>query len=295
MRKRRFFALLLACVGSLLFSVPFSLSVWNDWNSQRLVNSWSGYLARFTEEEKAQWNKQAEEYRRMADTGGQKSVVDPFSQHALPMKNPFSGFDVSDPVGVVHIPSLDLHMRLYLSATEENLEKGAAVIDGTDLPLGGKGRRSVIAGHRGWYGPVYFLHLDQLEAGDRIILEVLNQTLVYEVKDKEVIAPYETEKLAPKKEEDIITLLTCDPYPLFTDRLLVNAVRTESPREEPSESASEVVSDEIKSEPQLAVHETVHGGIVFRRVLFIALSLLGIAALVFSAVLAYREWRKRQG
>lgn len=111
------------------------------------------------------------------------------------MENPFVGFGTDDPIEVLEIPSLDLRMPLYLSATEGHLQEGAAVVDGTSLPLGGLGTRSVIAGHRGWYDAPYFRDLDVLVKGDRILLHVLDQTLLYTVENQEVITPQETEKL----------------------------------------------------------------------------------------------------
>ena len=49
-----------------------------------------------------------------------------------------------------------MYKPIRLDASYEHLDKGVAHIDGTALPTGGVGNRSVIAGHRGWYKDVMF-------------------------------------------------------------------------------------------------------------------------------------------
>ena len=132
------------------------------------------------------------------------------------------------------IPKLDKYLPLYLDATLEHISKGVAQVAGTAIPVGGKGTRSAIAGHRGWWGDTMFLYVDELESGDYIYIERANETMRYVVSDKEIIGPYDWAKLAPRGDLDMITLLTCSPFlPPRPDRLLVNAVRDDSgPAEE---------------------------------------------------------------
>lgn len=74
-----------------------------------------------------------------------------------------------------------------------------------------------------------FLYLDQLNAGDYVYIERAEETLRYIVNDKEVIDPYEWDKLAPRGDADIVTLMTCSPFlPPRPNRLLVNCYRDTS-------------------------------------------------------------------
>ena len=83
-----------------------------------------------------------------------------------------------------------------------------------------------------------------MEAGDRITVTALGEELEYEVYDWEVIQPSEYQKLAIVPGQDTLTLLTCTPYMVNTERLLVNAVRVNAPVEEmpaaETEEATEV-------------------------------------------------------
>lgn len=126
----------------------------------------------------------------------------------------------------IRIPKIDLFEPIRLGATKENLEKGACHIDGTNLPIGGISTRSVIAGHRGWYKAIRFLNIGKLKKDDLVFIDVLGKTLKYKVINKEIIKPYETEKIKKIENKDILTLLSCDPIaPPSENRILINCER----------------------------------------------------------------------
>ena len=72
-----------------------------------------------------------------------------------------------------------------------------------------------------------FTDLDQLKEGDHFYLSVLDQTLCYEVDDICVVEPEETDSLNVVPGEDLVTLVTCTPYGINTQRLLVRGHRVD--------------------------------------------------------------------
>ena len=76
-----------------------------------------------------------------------------------------------------------------------------------------------------------FYFLPFLKKGDRIYFDILGKNLEYEVTDSEVIDEYESEKLKPIENEDMVTLMTCVNEPSYDKRLLVNAKRVVSDSE----------------------------------------------------------------
>lgn len=109
---------------------------------------------------------------------------------------------------------------------------GVAQVEGTSLPLGGKSTRSVIAGHRGGWGDMFFYDIDDLNPGDEIFIDSPLGLLKYAVSDKEIIGPGDWEKILPIKDQDMISLLTCHPKrPPRPKRLLVNATRVYEEKE----------------------------------------------------------------
>ncbi|WP_306489455.1 sortase, partial [Anaerococcus octavius] len=63
------------------------------------------------------------------------------------------------PFAYLSIPKLDKHLPLYLDASLDHISTGVAQVDGTSIPIGGAGTRSVIAGHRGWWTDTMFFML----------------------------------------------------------------------------------------------------------------------------------------
>ena len=124
-----------------------------------------------------------------------------------------TGYGLPDETfGVISIPKLDLKMPLYLGATDENMAKGAAVLSGTSVPIGGNNTNAVIAGHRGWGGAAYFRYITELSIGDEVVITNLWERLRYRVVGTKIIEPHEIENIFIQPGRDMVTLLTCHPY-----------------------------------------------------------------------------------
>ena len=230
--KKSFFGYILILLGLLLLTSPLVLRSYHDLKAKSERKAFEKVEANKSKDEIAEENKNAETYNEMIK-GSDLSVEDPFTKEAY--ENKYEMFRTTNtPFAYLSIPKLDKYLPLYLDATLEHISKGVGQVAGTAIPIGGKGTRSAIAGHRGWWGDTMFLYLDELESGDYIYIERANGTMRYVVSDKEVIGPYDWAKLAPRGDLDMITLLTCSPFlPPRPDRLLVNAIRDESgPAEE---------------------------------------------------------------
>ena len=174
-------------------------------------------------------------------------VHDPFvagSGYALPT-NYESVLNVAGDgvMGYLEIPKINVRLPIYHGTSAEVLECGVGHIAQTALPVGGKGGRSFLTGHRGLPAAELFTRLDELERGDLVYVHVLKQTLCYKVSGKEVVDPDDTEGLVADPERDMITLVTCTPYGVNTQRLLVDCDRTDYV--EPSEAGRLVPPDLI--------------------------------------------------
>lgn len=128
-------------------------------------------------------------------------------------------------MGKIEIPVIGASLPIYHYSTEESLLKGCGHIFGSSLPVGGEDSHAVITAHRGLPSAKLFTDLDQVRLGDRFYITVLDQTLAYEVDSIEVVTPEETRSLAIQRGKDMVTLVTCTPYGVNTDRLLVRGMR----------------------------------------------------------------------
>lgn len=168
------------------------------------------------------------------------NIIDPFSNEDYKGYYDIKGIDKEEVFAYLIIPKLDMKKPIYLDATYKHLDLGVAQVEGTSLPLGGKSTRSVIAGHRGWWGDLMFYNVEKLEAGDDIFIDGRSGLLKYKVTGQEIIDPSDWEKVLPIEGRDMVTLLTCHPKrPPRPKRLLINAERVVEKKAEPVEKVSE--------------------------------------------------------
>ena len=148
-------------------------------------------------------------------------------------------------MGYVEIPKLELNLPIYHGTGEASLEKGVGHLLGSSLPVGGAGCHCILTGHSGVAGNKLFSDIDQMKEGDVFFLQVLNETLAYEVEAVNTVLPYETELLAPVRDRDLCTLVTCYPFGVNTHRLLVRGKRI--PYEEAVQIEQAIEEEPVRS------------------------------------------------
>ncbi|MFZ2254372.1 MAG: class C sortase, partial [Bifidobacterium adolescentis] len=140
----------------------------------------------------------------------------------------YTSFLNEDPNGVmayINIPRLKSTLPIYHYTTPESLQKGVGHLRGSALPVGGKNTHAVLSAHRGLPTSRLFTDLDKVRKGDHFYITVLNRTLAYEVDRISVVKPDQTKELSVQPGKDLVTLVTCTPYGVNTQRLLVRGHR----------------------------------------------------------------------
>ena len=133
-----------------------------------------------------------------------------------------------DVMGILSIDKLGLQLPIYHGSDESVLQVGLGHMQGTSLPVGGKGSHAFITGHRGLPSSVLLSHLDKIAEGDLFVLHILGEALTYRVDRIETVEPGQMQALDIDENEDFCTLVTCTPYGVNTHRLLVRGRRTEN-------------------------------------------------------------------
>lgn len=172
-----------------------------------------------------------------------------FENHQMNLNDPWayeqSGFDLSEygiedgAAAVIEIPRMDVGLPVYLGATEENMARGAVHLGQTSMPVGGENTNCVIAAHRGYKGIPMFREIEKLRPGDQVMIHSFWETLTYEVSEIEIIDPSDIDKVLIRPGEDMVTLLTCHPYPQNTRRYAVFCTRAKGEKETAGEDADE--------------------------------------------------------
>ena len=225
--------------GLSLLLYPFVANQWNNYRQKQLI---SGYEQAVSEKEAAEGidydaeRKKAEEYNEallpcvLPDSFAlaESSGVDPVYMNTLNIAG-------DEMMGSVEIPKINIKIPIYHTTEEEVLNKGAGHLEGSSLPVGGANTHAVISAHRGLPSASLFTDLDQMKVGDHFLLHVLDETLCYEVDKISVVKPEDTSALAVEDGQDLVTLLTCTPYGVNTERLLVRGHRVPYVEEEVKE------------------------------------------------------------
>ncbi len=159
--------------------------------------------------------------------GGDWSFSDPFVENEEKLNEFKMCMDMNEGemFAAIEIPKLDILIPIYLGSSEDVLREGIGYVEGSSLPIGGRGTHTVLAGHRGMGTKEMFRNIEQLHEGDHFLIYTMTETLVYEVYDQAVIYPDELEWLAIDDSRDLATLLTCHPYRHNYQRLLIQAER----------------------------------------------------------------------
>jgi len=178
-------------------------------------------------------------------------------------------------MGYVEVPKIHVQLPIYHGTNADTLEIGVGHLLGSSLPVGGKNTHSVLTAHSGMATDKMFSDLPQLTKGDVFYLEILGETLAYQVDQIRTVTPYDTTYLSVVQGEDLCTLVTCTPFGVNTHRLLVRGTRI--PYEEAVEIQEEI---EAVTEPASTWEQHYIRGI-----------LLGIGGSVFLLLLGYTIWK----
>lgn len=129
-------------------------------------------------------------------------------------------------IGSIEIPKIDVNMPIYHSVDDNALSVGAGHLEDSSLPIGGKSTHAALTGHRGLPSSKLFTRLDELIIGDLFYLNVLNSNLAYIVDKIQVLSPDQV-RYEIEDGKDLVTLITCTPYGINTERLVITGYRVD--------------------------------------------------------------------
>ena len=128
-------------------------------------------------------------------------------------------------MGTIDVDMLDIHLPIAHDTNTDVLQYAAGHIRQSSLPIGGPGTHAVIAAHRGLVNAEMFTRLNEMKIGDTFTITVLNEVHTYQVDQVSVVEPDDLSKTAIESGRDLVTLMTCTPYGVNTQRLLVRGTR----------------------------------------------------------------------
>jgi sortase A len=217
-------AALLAGLGMLAY--PSFSNWWNEMHQSQAIMDYQNNVSQMNAKEYKKILKAAQDYnKRLAQTGQQWRMTDAQTKEYNSLLNA----DGSGIMGYIQIPKINVQLPIYHGTDDSVLQTSIGHLAGTSLPVGGKGSHCVLSGHRGLPSARLFTDLDKLVEGDTFTLTVLNKTLTYQVDQIRIVEPNDISDLQIEPGKDYCTLVTCTPYGINTQRLLVRGHRILNP------------------------------------------------------------------
>jgi sortase A len=215
----------LFCAGVCLLLYPTAANWWSGMRAGRDIQGYEDACQALSPEEREVMLAAADAYNsQVALAGGiAGSGSDVAGYDGL------LATDAAGTIGVITIPRIGQRLPIYHGTDAGVLQLGAGHLQGSSLPVGGPATHAVISAHRGLPSAALFTDLDKMQVGDDFQIEVLGRTLTYEVDKVSVVEPTELDDLRIEEGKDYCTLLTCTPYGINSQRLLVRGHRVENP------------------------------------------------------------------
>lgn len=124
-------------------------------------------------------------------------------------------------IGKLEISSISLEVPIREGSDKTSLKDAVGHLKGT-APIGDAYGNCCIAGHRNYSFGRFFNRLNEVQEGDAVILTDQNgMEYTYIVSSATVVKPEELSVLEPLEGGEL-TLITCTPLFLATDRLVVS-------------------------------------------------------------------------
>lgn len=239
---------LLFLIGFGILAYPTISNQWNTYRQSQLISSYNNKVEEMTPEDFSEEWQKAKAFNSNIQQNNLYGDVFGEDDGELKDTDYWKVLNVAEDgvMGYLSIPKINIKLAIYHGTADDVLQTGVGHLNGTKLPIGGESTHSVLAAHRGLPSAKLFTDIDQLEAGDKFYIHVLDEVLAYQV---DQILPmvdkddHETLQKALQIEEgkDQVTLFTCTPYGVNSHRLLVRGTRVPYNGEE--DASAQTVTD----------------------------------------------------
>ena len=227
---------LIFLVGVGLIVYPTFSDWWNSFHQSRAIMNYASSISDMDSEEYDAILKSAKEYNRKLSDNGIDWIMSKKQEKEYKKQ---LAVDNSGIMGYIQIDKIHVMLPIYHGTDEAILQTSIGHLQETSLPVGcasydpkekkvtdkKEGSHCVLSGHRGLPSAKLFSDLDKLVEGDTFTLNILDETLTYQVDRIRVVEPNDLSELTIKKGKDLCTLVTCTPYGINTHRLLVRGHR----------------------------------------------------------------------
>ena len=225
--------------GLSLLLYPTVSNFWNSKHQTQVVAEYSDRIEKMGTKERKQALEQAEKYNQTLVSDAKRFTP---SEEQETLYKSLLNADGTGMMGYITIPEIKCKLAIYHTVDDSVLQVGIGHLEGSSLPVGGTGTHCVLSGHRGLTSAKLFTDLDKLQKGDIFLLHIYDQVFTYEIDQIRIVEPGDYGPLEIEEDKDLCTLLTCTPYGINTQRLLVRGKRIANR----AGDDSRIISDAVK-------------------------------------------------
>ena len=215
---RRYLPRILIFAGIVIIGIAAYLEISTEYYQKKLVEEYDRYIS------ETDLHEDGKEKPQLADEPFSEINPEEKPQEVVevnPVDKYLEGKELS---GIIEIPRLGVKAAILEGTDDRALKYTVGHYPSTANP-GEKGN-CVLLGHRNYVYGHYFRRLNELEAGDQVIIRRGNDSFVYTVTESFVVEPEDVWVLDPTKDS-VLTMITCTPVPTYTHRLIVRGVISE--------------------------------------------------------------------
>ena len=222
--------ILVFLLGLCIVLYPVVSNWWNSKVQSGVISNYESVLQEIPKTDYSPYFEKADAFNRriasMSSPMGQVKELKEEYMDALVLPN-------TDIMGYIDIDKLKVELPIYHTTESSVLSVGVGHMEGTSLPVGGKGTHCALSAHRGLPSSKLFSELDEMEVGDLFTITVLDRLMTYQVDQIKIVLPDEIEDLRIDPDQDYVTLVTCTPYGINTHRILVRGTRVDNVKVKP--------------------------------------------------------------
>ena len=247
MKSKKTTIILLICffIGLSVLLYPSISNYWNSKTQSEAIVDYESMLSQYKPEDFTAIFEKADTYNKQLAQLGYPLL----DHNQIPDYDNILNLTGNGMMGYITVPKINQELPVYHGTSNSVLSVAVGHLKGTSLPVGGVNTHSVVSAHRGLPTAILFTHLDKMEIGDTFYFTILDRTITYEVDQIRIVDPDDSSLIQINDGKDYCTLLTCTPYGINTQRLLVRGHQVD----ESQQSNLYVANEAYRIEPLIVM------------------------------------------
>lgn len=223
-RAKLVVSLLILVVGVVIYTVPFAWFYKGAWDAAQHAASYDKSVHQVAESDRTEMLARATAYNQHLFEST-KTLSDPWSGADDNDTADYQSQLIPGVMSTIEFPKLGIYLPVGHGVSDKVLSSMAGHLPGSSLPIGGSSTHTVVSAHQGGLGAPLFTRLSDAKVGDIFYLKTLGVELAYQVDSIKVVEPQDVGIVKVVADQDLATLITCTPFGINTQRLLVTGHR----------------------------------------------------------------------